>query len=140
MFKLSGLGARSPFIMIAPTLGVTDEGLALETVNFLRDDMAAMAWAVEHELHGTVDAPIDAHQSYLARIAADPIPKPTPQPGDPAIFYTLESAVADNWIPLVPVLTANGQMLFRRGILDRPEGADLWGIRPMPRFSSRASI
>ena len=26
MFKLSSAGARSPFIMIAPTLGVTDEG------------------------------------------------------------------------------------------------------------------
>jgi hypothetical protein len=127
MFKLSGVGARSPFIMLAPALGVTDEGSALETVNFLRDDMAAMAWAVEHELHGTLDAPIDAYQSYLARIAANPIPPPAPQAGDPPIFYTLESAVPDNWIPLVPVQTASGQMVFRRGILERPQGTGFVG-------------
>ena len=127
MFKLSSTGARSPYIAIMPTLGVTDEGAALETVHLLRDDMAAMAWAVEHELHGTLDAPVDAYQAYLARVAKDPVPKPTPHAGDPPIFYTLESAVPDNWIPLVPVQTASGQLVFRRGILERPEGSTFVG-------------
>ena len=123
MFKLSGDGLRSSFVLIPPSLGVTDEGTALETVKFLRDDMAAMAWAVEHELHGTLDAPIDAYQSYLARIAKDPIPKPQPAPGDPPIFYTLESTVPDNWIPLVPVQTKSGELYFRRGVLERSTGS-----------------
>jgi hypothetical protein len=127
MFKLSGDGTRSAFIFVAPTLGVTDEGVDLENVHFLRDDMAAMAWAVEHALHGTLDSPVDAYQSYLARIAANPLPKPTPQPDDPPIYYTLESVVPDNWIPLVPVQTAAGQLVFRRGILERPEGAGFVG-------------
>jgi hypothetical protein len=127
MFKISGAEARSPFIAIMPTLGVTDEGATLETVHFLRDDIAAMAWGVEHELHGTLDAPVDAYQAYLARVAKNPVPKPTPQAGDPPIFYTLESVVPDNWIPLVPVQTAQGQLVFRRGILERPEGSTFVG-------------
>jgi hypothetical protein len=122
MFKLSGPNARSSSIFVAPTLGVTDEGANMESVHFLRDDMAAMAWAVEHELHGTLDAPVDAFQAYLARIAGNPITPPTPKPGDPPIFYTLESVVPDNWIPMVPLLSAAGQLVFRRGILERPDG------------------
>jgi hypothetical protein len=127
MFKLSGPGARSPFIAVLPSLGVTDTGPTIESVNFLRDDMAAMAWAVEHELHGTLDSPVDAYEAFLARVAADPVPKPTPQPGDPPILYTLESLVPDNWIPLVPVQTATGQLVFRRGILERPQGSTFVG-------------
>jgi hypothetical protein len=127
MFNVAGPNARSASIFLAPTLGVTDEGDAIESVHFLRDDMAAMAWAVEHELHGTLDAPVDAFQAYLARIAADPIPPPTPQPGDPPIYYTLESVVPDNWIPMVPVVSAAGQLVFRRGILERPDGGGFVG-------------
>lgn len=128
MFKLSSPTARSPFIVIPPALGVTDEGPYLETVNFLRDDMAAMAWAVENELHGSLDAPVDAYQSYLARAAKDPVPKPAPQPGDPPVFYTLESVVPDNWIPMVPVQQKEtGALVFRRGILERFDGVGFVG-------------
>jgi hypothetical protein len=120
MFKLSGTNVRSPFVLLAPTLGATDEGATIENVHFLRDDMAAMAWAVEHQLHGTLDAPVDAFQSYLARARAEPVPRPTPAPGDPPLFYTLESLVPDNWIPMVPVQTPTGGLYFRRGVLERP--------------------
>jgi hypothetical protein len=122
MFKISAATSRSSFILIPPSLGITDEGPTMERVNFIRDDMAAMAWAVEHELHGTLDHAVDAYQAYLARVAKHPVPKPTPQDGDPAIFYTLESAVPDNWIPLVPVQTKVGQLVFRRGLLERWDG------------------
>lgn len=127
MFKLSAATARSPFIFIAPTLGVTDAGPELEIVNFLRDDMAAMAWAVEHQLHGTLDAPIDAYQAFLDRIAKDPPQPPAPQPGDPPIYYTTERPVPDNWIPLVPILSPTGHLQFRRGIIERLEGTAVVG-------------
>ena len=120
MFKLSGPAGRSPFILIPPSLGPTDEGKALESVNFLRDEMAAMAWAVEHALHGNLDAPIDPYQAYLARIGADPPPVPTRKPGDPPIYYTLETLPPDNWIPLVPVKAPNGALYLRRGVVERP--------------------
>jgi hypothetical protein len=123
MFKLSGADSRSPFLLMPPSIDVTDDGPALESVDFLRDNMAAMAWAVEHDLHGTLDAPVDAYQAYLARVARDPVPNPVAQPGDPPVRYSVESVIPDNWIPMIPVITAAGQRVFRRGLIEHPEGS-----------------
>ena len=51
---------------MAPTLGIAEDAAAIEEVLFLRDDQAAMAWAVEHQLQGDLDSPIDAYETYLA--------------------------------------------------------------------------
>jgi hypothetical protein len=119
MFKLSGNGRRSDFIAMAPTLGVVDDADALEEVLFLRDDLAAMAWAVEHQLQGDLDSPLDAYELYLQRIKADPPPSPpTAQPGGPNLYYTLETSVADNWIPMVPVKSPQDELFLRRGTME----------------------
>jgi hypothetical protein len=121
MYKLSGDGRRSDFIAMIPTLGVTDDADAVEEVVFLRDDQAAMAWAVEHKLQGDLDAPLDAYELYLRRIQADPAPPPpTSSAGCPEIYYTLENFVPDNWIPMVPVQTAQGELFLRRGSMEIP--------------------
>jgi hypothetical protein len=119
MFKLSGNGRRSDFIAMAPTLGVTDDAGALEEVLFLRDDLAAMAWAVEHQLQSDLDSPVDAYEQYLKRIKADPPPPPPQaQPGGPSIYYTLETVVPDNWIPMVPVKSPQDELFLRRGTME----------------------
>ncbi len=119
MFKLSGNGRRSDFIAMAPTLGVVDDADALEEVLFLRDDLAAMAWAVEHQLQGDLDSPLDAYELYLQRIKADPPPPPpTAEPGGPNLYYTLETSVPDNWIPMVPVKSPQGELFLRRGTME----------------------
>jgi hypothetical protein len=115
MFKISGPTSRSPYMFLPPSLGVTDDGARLESVDFIRDNMGAMAWAVEHDLAGTLDAPIDAYQAYLARAANAGVTKPAAQAGDPAIYYELESHVPENWIPMIPVKTAAGGLAYRRG-------------------------
>jgi hypothetical protein len=122
MFKLSGAGgARSDFIVLAPTLGLADDADALEEVHFLRDDQAAMAWAVEHRLQGELDVSVDAYESYLARLKQQPLPAPPQaQPGGPAIYYTLETPVPDNWIPMVPVTSPQGELYLRRGTMEIP--------------------
>jgi hypothetical protein len=121
MFKLSGNGVRSGFLLMAPTLGVTEEGDPLEEVLFLRDDMAAMAWAVEHQLQGEMDAPIDTHEAYLQRLAANPPPPaPTATEGGPKVFYTLEMPAPEYWIPMVPVQTAQHALYLRRGTMEIP--------------------
>jgi hypothetical protein len=121
MFKLSGDGTRSDFILMAPTLGVVNDADALEEVLFLRDDMAAMAWAVEHQLQGDLDAPIDAHEAYLERLKTNPPPlPPTATPGGPKIYYTLEVPVPEYWIPMVPVQTIEGALYLRRGTMEIP--------------------
>jgi hypothetical protein len=124
MYKLAGPGTRSDFIVMAPTLGVVDEGDALEEVLFLRDDMAAMAWAVQHRLQGDLDSPLDAYDLYLQRVRADPPPPPpVATPEGPKVYYTLETTPPDNWIPMVPVRSPQGEMFLRRGTLEIPTPA-----------------
>ena len=119
MYKLASDDTRSDFILMAPTLGVVSDAPALEKVNFLRDDMAAMAWAVESALQGDLDAPVDAYQMYLQRLAANPPPgPPVATAGGPPIYYTTEIPPPDNWIPMVPVQTPTGALYLRRGIME----------------------
>ena len=124
MYKLSGVGTRSDFILMAPTLGVVTDAPAMEEVLFLRDDMAAMAWAVEHQLQGDLDVAVDAYQMYLQKIATNPLPGP-PQvtTGGPSVYYEMETPVPDNWIPMVAVQTPAGALYLRRGALEAPGAA-----------------
>lgn len=134
MFKLSGNSLRSDYILMAPTLGVVDDGDELEEVQFLRDEMGAMAWAVEHRLQGDLDAMVDAHEAYLERIRKDPpLPPPKATPGGPHIYYTLETPPPDNWIPLVPVRSPQGELFLRRGVLEIPTSAGLVKLKARAR-------
>jgi hypothetical protein len=120
MFKLSGAeGTRSDFITMAPTLGIAEDADAIEEVLFLRDDQAAMAWAVEHQLQGDLDSPIDGYEAYLGN-QQTPAPTPIAQPGGPQIYYTLEVPPPDNWIPLVPVQSPQNELFLRRGTMKVP--------------------
>jgi hypothetical protein len=122
MFKISGSGGElSDFVVLAPTIGLSDDADALEDVFFLRDNMAALAWAVEQQLQGGADLAVDGYEAYLARLRADPsAAPPATAPDSPEIAYTLEQAPPDNWIPFVPVLTTTGELLLRRGTMDIP--------------------
>jgi hypothetical protein len=115
----------SPYLLLPPSCGVVMEGEPVEDVRYLRDDMAAMAWAVEHRIQGPLDAGIDAQQLALDHDAAYPTPSPPPRtPGGPGQTYVLETSVPDNWIPLVPVVAPTGARYFRRGVVVRPARPD----------------
>ena len=130
MYKLSGNSTRSDFIAMAPTLGLADNATPIEEVLFLRDDMAAMAWAVQHSLQSDLDVALDAHEMYLERIKADPPPAPPVATANgPKIYYTIETPVPDNWIPMVPVLSPQGQLLLRRGTMEIPTSAGLQKLK-----------
>jgi len=123
MFKLSDpAGAVTGGLLLAPTLGQTDNADPIEDVLITRDQMAALAWAVEQTLQGAADVGIDAYEGYVARLRQDgQVPPPAPAPDVPAVAYTLEHPPPDNWIPLVPVLPAIGQAaVFRRGTMAIP--------------------
>jgi hypothetical protein len=126
VFRLSGAAGRSPFIMMTPRCAVDLHGAPLEDIYFLRDDMAAMSWAVEHTLQGPLDAPVDGAQLAFEFDAAFPVPPlPVQTPGGPAQTYTLEQIPPANWIPMVPVVSPSGARYFRRGILVRPGYGDV---------------
>jgi hypothetical protein len=131
MFKLSGNGTRSDFIMLAPTLGLVQDASALEEVMFLRDNMAAMAWAVEQKLQGDLDSPIDGQEAYLQRLSQNgPANPPQATLNGPQIFYTVEQPVPDNWIPLLPVQTPQGSLYLRRGTMEIPTAAGILYVTP----------
>jgi hypothetical protein len=130
MYKLSGQGRRSDFIVMAPTLGIVDDADSLEEVLFLRDDLAAMAWAVEHQLQSDLDFPLDAYEMYLRRIKADPPPPPPKAtPGGPKIYYTLETVVPDTWIPMVPVRSPQSELFLRRGTMEIPTASGFVNLK-----------
>ncbi len=123
MFKVADAsGAVGRAMLLAPTLGLTDDADPLEDILITRDPMAALAWAVENTVHGAADVGVDGFEGYLARLRQDgQSPPPEPAPDLPAIAYTLEHPPPDNWIPLVPVLPAIGAAsIFRRGTMDLP--------------------
>lgn len=124
MYKLSGQNKRGDFILLAPTLGLVQEGGALERVLFLRDDMAAMAWAVEQQLQGDLDLPVDAYQTLLQDAQARVDPAPAYTSGGPDIYYSLEKLPPFNWVPMVPVLSNQGAPYLRRGALEVPDPND----------------
>jgi hypothetical protein len=123
MFKVSdSTGAVGDYLLLAPTLGQTDDADPVEDVLITRDPTAALAWAVEQTLQSASDTGADGYEGYLARLREEgQAPPPAPAPDMPAIAYTLEHPPPDNWIPLVPVLPAIGQAaVFRRGTMDIP--------------------
>jgi hypothetical protein len=131
MYKLSTKTTRSDFIAMAPTLGVVEDAMPLEEVLFLRDDMAAMAWAVEHWLQSDLDSGVDAYEMYLQRIKTDPPPPPPViQPNGPKIYYTMETPAPDNWIPMVPVRTPQGTLYLRRGTMEIPTSSGFVKLQP----------
>jgi hypothetical protein len=122
MFKISGDNiALSDFIVLPPTLGLSDDAAPIEDVLFLRDNMAALAWAVEQKLQGSLDLAVDGYEQYLARLRLDPsAAPPAVSPNGQGIAYTIEQSVPDQWIPMIPVLSQAGSLLLRRGTMDVP--------------------
>jgi hypothetical protein len=121
MFTISGEATQTDLLFLPPTLGAVQDGPAVEAVDFLRDDMAALGWAVERTLPGPLDAPVDGYEWYLARVKREPPPDPpTATPGGAGMYYLLGTVVPDNWIPLVPEQTAQDTARFlRRGAMAR---------------------
>jgi hypothetical protein len=120
MFELSGiqrkdtpdLRPRSNLFFLAPSLLKSIDSRPLEEVLFMRDEMANMAWAVEHVVQGAIEnrlapgAVPDAPQTTL------PTPSGLPQ-------YRLATDVPVNWTPLLPQRVADppSQRLVRAAML-----------------------
>lgn len=119
MFTLSGGANDTNMVLLAPMLGAVMDGPELEIVDFLRDDMAALAWGVERRVPGPMDVGIDAFESFLARVSGQPAPAPQLD-ADTQVAYKLGTTVPDNWIPLVPILDpANPPLYLQRGVMTR---------------------
>lgn len=86
-------------LYLAPALTKSLESDPLEKVNFLRDEMANMVWAVEETIPSQAGRGVSGSEMALKDIVPDVF---TPA-GDAKIRYVLGTLVPDNWIPFIPV-------------------------------------
>lgn len=104
-------GSSMPAVFFPPSGQAPQEGQPLEEVLFLRDEVAAMCWAVERVIQGP---------SGDARNRGD---EPRPQPIAPRtdagaeLDYILATQVPDNWIPLVTIALGNNAIALRKGAM-----------------------
>lgn len=79
----------------------------IEEVRFLRDQTAAMAWAIESVVEGPAGRPMDRFEAWQRRLQQRG-PASPPVPSVPPISYRLATSVADYWIRFVPVQVGSG--------------------------------
>jgi hypothetical protein len=56
------------FLFLPPALGRSEESPYLEDVRFLRDEMANMAWALEHTIQNGLSSPVSGFEYHRDRI------------------------------------------------------------------------
>jgi hypothetical protein len=104
MFTLSHTTARGESdarLFLPPAVAKLVEGAPLEKVQFLRDEMANMAWGVERILPSALGQPMSG---YVVSADATIPPAPPPMHATTApVRYVLGTDVPYNWIPFVPV-------------------------------------
>ncbi|MGH8771321.1 MAG: hypothetical protein ACREV2_09110 [Burkholderiales bacterium] len=124
MFELSpaqregGIPRRpqSNLFFLAPSLLRALEGRPSEEVLFLRDEMANMAWAVEHVVPGPIE------QRVEPGAAPDP-PEVAAAPPDAMPRYRLATDVPSNWTPLLPQRADDKSLRLVRAALVTPDGS-----------------
>jgi len=103
----------------------TLEGPPLEHVLMMRDEMANMVWGIEKRVQGTSGEPLD-RKFESSRLSTNqqlrPPPGAQPVPGGAPLHYTLQTPVAANWIPFLPVkkagaTPANWSIQLQRGVV-----------------------
>ena len=110
LFSLDTKGAAHPAqdaLFLPPTAGYTVESDAVESVLFLRDDVADLAWAVEGRIEDALERRVDRRAAWVG--------SRTVAPGNPALpSYRVETIVPDYWIPFAPEQLADQQSIHLR--------------------------
>lgn len=89
-------------LFLPDSLDGVQEGNVLEETMLARDEMANLAWAIEHKVQGVSGEPLDRgleakSLAFQQRIAFDG------GLGSPQLVYRLQTPVPANWTPLLPV-------------------------------------
>jgi hypothetical protein len=114
-FELHGDGSadaagqrRAPMLFLPPVLDALETSLPVEAVEFRRDEMANLAWAIERRVESAWGRAVDRDSAIAP-----------PSPPMPGLWdYTLMTTVPASWVPLVPVQHTGDlwpQVVLRRG-------------------------
>jgi hypothetical protein len=109
MFSLDTRGVAHPAqngLLLPPTSGPVMESSPVETVLFLRDEMADLAWGVEAKFQDRLENPVDRRAAWVAPDRLPPGTRDLPA-------YRVETVVPDYWIPLAPETTDGGSVHLR---------------------------
>lgn len=127
-------GPLPQHLYLPRTLPVINDSEPLEQVVFVRDETADMVWAIEQRIPDGLDGSRDAADaSRRMRRNLDPDAVTVRAASSTAeLRYILQTEVAENWIPFVPVHLP-GQLRaiqLQRGTLRRTIGPEDTLIRP----------
>lgn len=93
MYLLTGDTHEHPGLFLAPSLSTTVEAPPAEKVQFIRDEMANMVWAIEQRVASRLgEGVIQNHDSVGV-----------PRPPAETTRYVLGTTVPDYWRPFIPV-------------------------------------
>ncbi len=134
MFHIS-----SEFFFVPPALTASFQGVPIEEVLFLRDEMANMVWAVER----IVESPsgkrlkrFEEFQQEQERLRREDEPSESvqlPLPADRPLEYSLASGVPSYWIPFLPSKIDERSIRLRQGTMLQSDGTPA-PLRPRGRI------
>jgi hypothetical protein len=111
-------------LYLCPAVAALD-GPPLEHVLMMRDEMANMVWGIEKRVQGTSGEPFD-RKFESNRLSTTQELKPPPNsvavPSGAPLNYKLQTPVAANWIPFLPVRKSgatpfNWSIQLQRGVV-----------------------
>jgi hypothetical protein len=118
LYEMS-LAAGAPVRALADTLYLCPaldalEGPPLEHVMMMRDEMANLVWGIEKRVQGTSGEPIDRKFESTRLSTTQSLRPPAGAPlvdGGALLHYRLQTPVAANWVPFLPVKKAGATPL-----------------------------
>jgi hypothetical protein len=120
LFELGNRGEVGSYnhqFLLPSTVGERAESEPLERVQFVRDEMANMVWAIEEMIPDATGAGIDG---YDAAGRTGVLPEPIAD-SPAAIRYLLGTTVPENWIPFLPAQRAGSvqDIAFQRAAMPK---------------------
>jgi hypothetical protein len=126
-------------LFLAPAVLATNEGEVIESVRFVRDEMANLVWGIETRIGDEAGGGRDGHEAARAFLdrqrRADAAPAP-PTAITPGISFRLGNTVPENWIPFLPVHTGQDDRAIRlqRASMPRMFRDTVMPVRPRTRI------
>jgi len=96
------LNAATGLFVLPPVAGAGLEGPELELVAMMRDEMANLAWAVEHVVEGPAGIVRCNERENVDSTARTADASTFASDAAPQFEYRLATSVPDNWYPLLP--------------------------------------
>ncbi len=133
-------GSHTNSFYLPPVLTKVLEGEPLERVNFLRDEMANMVWAVENIVPSQSGKGVNGNEmAATAKPAEEFIPA-----GEAKIRYVVGTTVPENWIPFIPVHMESSSPEIRLQRAKMPASKGAIGVilteKPAPYFINEEEI